>query len=241
MNQRVLTTEALPLRSATSSNSHSGYGAVLPTEPSAMQEEEEDGDLDRELERARGAAPSLSASNAARIKSLVVDHHAFVWRSLVRLGVPRADAEDALQQVFMVTARKIDDVAVGSERAFLYGVSMRVASRTRRTHARRREVVGDDACPERVDTADSADEMLDRARAKQLLEEILALMPLDLRSVFTLFELEQMTMIQIAALLDVPQGTVASRLRRAREVFTEHSKRIELKSRRTKLPGGAES
>lgn len=198
-----------------------------------MQEEDEEGDLDHELEQARGAAPTLSASNAARIKSLVVDHHAFVWRSLVRLGVPRSDAEDALQQVFMVTARKIDDVAVGSERAFLYGVSMRVASRTRRTHARRREVVGEDAYPERVDTAASADEMLDRARAKQLLEEILAMMPLDLRSVFTLFELEQMTMIQIAALLDVPQGTVASRLRRAREVFTEHRKRLELKARRT--------
>ena len=69
--------------------------------------------------------------------------------------------------------------------------------------------------------------MLDRARARALLDEILEAMPLELRAVFTLFELEQLTMAQIAPLLGVPQGTVASRLRRAREVFVEHRKRLE--------------
>jgi hypothetical protein len=52
-------------------------------------------------------------------------------------------------------------------------------------------------------------------------------MPIELRSVFTLFELEQMTMLQIAGLLELPQGTVASRLRRARELFADQRSRIE--------------
>lgn len=206
----VLTTEALPLLSAASTQ-----------------------DLDLDGGEEEASPPRPTAAQAARIKSLVVDQHTFAWRSLVRLGVPRSDAEDALQQVFMVTARRIDDITPGSERSFLYGVCLRVASRTRRTHARRREIVGDDACPERVDPGARPDEMLDRARARALLEEILGLMPLDLRAVFTLFELEQLTMTEIAALVGVPQGTVASRLRRARELFAEQRKRIEarLKSR----------
>jgi RNA polymerase sigma-70 factor (ECF subfamily) len=187
--------------------------------------------VDLRSNEAEPAALRLSVTQAARIKALVVEHHAFVWRSLVRLGVPRADAEDAVQQVFMVTSRRIDDISHGSDRSFLYGVCLRVASRARRTLARRREVLGDDACPERIDPGTRPDDMIDRARARVLLDEILSTMPLELRSVFTLFELEQMTMIQIAGLLELPQGTVASRLRRARELFADQRGRIEARLR----------
>ena len=44
-------------------------------------------------------------------------------------------------------------------------------------------------------------------------------MPEDFRNVFVLFELECMTMTEIAHVLSIPAGTVASRLRRARELF----------------------
>ncbi len=190
-----------------------------------MPDQEGDDPLSGPTER--GAWSPASAEDAARIKKLVVEQHAFVWRSLLRLGVPRADAEDALQQVFMVTARRIQDITSGSERSFLYGTCLRVASRARRTQLRRREIVGDEACPERIDPQERPDELIDRARARAILDEILAAMPIELRAVFTLFELEQMTMVQISQLVGVPQGTVASRLRRARELFVEHRKRLE--------------
>jgi RNA polymerase sigma-70 factor (ECF subfamily) len=51
-------------------------------------------------------------------------------------------------------------------------------------------------------------------------------MPLELRTVFVLFELEEMTASEIAQTLDIPPGTVASRLRRAREIFHEQSRRL---------------
>jgi RNA polymerase sigma-70 factor (ECF subfamily) len=44
-------------------------------------------------------------------------------------------------------------------------------------------------------------------------------MDLDLRTVFILYEVEEMTMAEIATVLQIPPGTVASRLRRAREDF----------------------
>ena len=44
-------------------------------------------------------------------------------------------------------------------------------------------------------------------------------MPMDLRAPFVLFELEEMPTAEIAKVLELPLGTVASRLRRARDDF----------------------
>lgn len=180
-----------------------------------------------------GAAPAIAGGPArapapGRVDAMVKAHFAFVWRSLLRLGVPRADAEDALQQVFIVAARRIDDIDPDRERAFLFGTAVRLSSRARRTVQRRREVL-DDAPGEQLDPAPTADERLDRARARAELDTILDDMPLDLRAVFVLFELEQVTMAEIAVMLDLAPGTVASRLRRAREHFQAAVKRRNAK------------
>jgi RNA polymerase sigma-70 factor (ECF subfamily) len=163
--------------------------------------------------------------DTARVRRLVTEHSGFVWRSLVRLGVPRSDAEDALQQVFLVAAGKLEAIEPGRERAFLFGTAMRIASRARRTRDRRREVL-DGEPAEREDPAPGADDLVDRARARAALDAILDEMPLELRAVFVLFEIEQVTMAEIAALLDLPAGTVASRLRRAREHFQAATRRL---------------
>lgn len=174
-------------------------------------------------------APSGEGTKT-RVRALVTENFSFVWRSLIRLGVPRPDAEDALQQVFIVASRKINDIEPGRERAFLFGTAVRIASRARRTAQRRREVLDDDLL-DRLDPAPSAEDELDRARARAELHAILDAMPIELRAVFVLFELEQSTMSEIAALLDVPQGTVASRLRRAREHFQAAARRLSARGR----------
>jgi RNA polymerase sigma-70 factor (ECF subfamily) len=171
-------------------------------------------------------------ADPARLRALVTGHFDFVWRSLVRLGVPRADAEDALQQVFLVASRKLGDIEPGRERGFLFGTAFRIASRTRRSRERRREVL-DGELAERQDPGPGAEELVDRARARAELEDILEGMPIDLRAVFLLFELEQMTMADIAALLELPAGTVASRLRRAREEFQAAVRRSAAKRGRS--------
>ena len=176
------------------------------------------------------AAPPGSVVTAGRLEALVAHHSAFVWRSLLRLGVPRADAEDAVQQVFLVAARRLADIEVGRETAFLFSTAMRIAARARRTQQRRREVLEEEHA-ERIDPAPDPEALVDHACARAKLDAILDTMQLDLRAVFVLFEIEQMTVPEIAAMLDLPVGTVASRLRRAREHFQAAVKRIE--ARRT--------
>ena len=155
----------------------------------------------------------------------------FVWRSVRRLGVPEAWADDATQQVFVIAQQKITTIGAGHERAFLFRVAVNVASHVRRAGARRREVLGQDEGL-LVDTSPAQDVVLDDRRARALLDEVLDTLGDDLRTVFVLCDLEEITMADVAAMLGVPGGTVASRLRRARVAFHEEARRLRARLER---------
>jgi RNA polymerase sigma-70 factor (ECF subfamily) len=159
-------------------------------------------------------------ASEARLRGLVDAHHDFVWRSLRRLGVLPGDVDDAAQRVFLTAARKLSLIRPGSEESFLFQTALRVASESRRARLRRRETVTDEETP---DSAPIGEELLDLRRARSALDEILDEMSMDLRAVFVLFELHERTMAEIADLLSLPPGTVASRLRRARAEFRERA------------------
>jgi RNA polymerase sigma-70 factor (ECF subfamily) len=160
-----------------------------------------------------------------RLEALVADHHAFVWRSLRRLGVSDGDIDDSSQQVFLVAHRRLAEIAPDCERAFLFQTALRVAADWRRAHRRRFEQPGIDIL-EIPDAAANQEQQIDSRRARALLDRVLEVMPLDLRAVFVLFELEEMTMAEIAVVADIPPGTVASRLRRARQAFHDAARKL---------------
>ena len=81
----------------------------------------------------------------------------------------------------------------------------------------------------RTDDSISAEEFIDRRRAAELLEQVLDAMPSDLRVAFVLYEVEQLPVAEIASMLEIPVGTAASRLRRAREDFQERVARLRLR------------
>jgi hypothetical protein len=88
------------------------------------------------------------------------------------------------------------------------------------------ELVMEDAWEKHPSPTPSAEQLVDQRRARELLDSVLAEMPIEFRSVFILFELEEMTMPAIAAILSLPTGTVASRLRRARAMFEDRASRL---------------
>jgi RNA polymerase sigma-70 factor (ECF subfamily) len=161
-----------------------------------------------------------------RLRGVMVENLDFVWRTLRRLGVDEADLEDATQRVFLVVAQKLDGIAPDRERSFVFGTSLRVASHARRTRKRRREQTLDGTMPQ-VDGAPNPEDALVHRQALDLLSQILNGMPETLRMTFLLYELEQMSMVDIAKMAQVPLGTVASRLRRAREHFHAEVRRLE--------------
>lgn len=167
------------------------------------------------------------SSGQERIAALVKQHYDFVWRALRRLGVRNGDADDAAQHVFLIAARKLEAIRPGCECSYLYQTALRVASDYRRSKKRRTETDFSDQIDgwDPSDSCPNMDELMDLRRARVQLDAILDSMPMDLRAVFVLHELDQSTMADIAILLEVPAGTVASRLRRARKLFIETMER----------------
>jgi RNA polymerase sigma-70 factor (ECF subfamily) len=164
------------------------------------------------------------------MSELVRREFRFVWRLLRRLGLAESDADDAAQQVFLIAERRFGDIRPGRERSFLYTTALHVASKARRGIERRREELGSDVEPE-PDAATSIEDLVDRRRARELLDSMLERLPLDLRAVFVLHEIDELSTAEIAEVVGVPVGTAASRLRRARALFGERVRRFEARLR----------
>jgi RNA polymerase sigma-70 factor (ECF subfamily) len=159
------------------------------------------------------------AARKIRLRRIFEDSHEQAWRVLKRLGVPAERLDDAVQQVFLITAERLDDIVPGRERAFVYGVALHHARNVRRRAWR--EVLGsEDSEPDQYATAGPSPEaLLDQKQCAAICTEVLETMDAPLREVFVLFEIEGLKMHEIADVVGIPAGTVASRLRRARSVF----------------------
>jgi RNA polymerase sigma-70 factor (ECF subfamily) len=158
-------------------------------------------------------------AHGERLGRLFAESHEPVWRFLRRLGLGAAAADDAAQDAFLVVARRLGDIEPGRERAFLFGTALRVAAHARRAAARLD--AGDETLHAIAACSPKPDEVLARSQALTLCERVLGAMPEELRAVFILAELDEETGARIASRLSLPQGTVASRLRRARAMFAE--------------------
>jgi RNA polymerase sigma-70 factor, ECF subfamily len=160
--------------------------------------------------------PTSVLPDPERVDVFVRQHHAFVWRVLRRNGLSPADADDAAQKVFLIAIERLSDIHAGSERAFLYRTAAHVAFKAQRAVRRRPDTaaIGDRDQPDHEPLPDA---LLDQRRARELLDRVLGELPDDLRAALILFDLEGLTKQEVAEALGIPPGTVASRVRRARD------------------------
>ena len=183
----------------------------------------------RQVDGGQGLRAATPAPDQ-RLEQMFVAHHAMVWRTLRRRGLTADAAADAAQQTFLVAAERLDDIQPDSERAFLVGTALRVARSMGRKTLRWQ--LEEDMDRRVVAVRDHAD-----ARAAvELCDLALSNVDPDVAEVFVLFELEGLSSPEIAASLEIPLGTVASRLRRAREQFRRVVSRLETAMRREGTP-----
>jgi RNA polymerase sigma-70 factor (ECF subfamily) len=160
---------------------------------------------------------SVSGERAARpsFRAVFDANHDFVWRALVHLGVPSASVDDALQEVFLVVHRRLDEVDPESPlRGWLWGVARHVASNVRRTGAREgRKRAALAEAPIAASGADAA--MANR----ELVLAALARLDEPMREVLVLSDVEGFSAPELGVALGVSPNTISSRLRIARERF----------------------
>ena len=168
------------------------------------------------------AASNLMSKQAARLElaSLYQETADFVWRSLQRLGVPPADVEDLMQEVYVIVHQQLGQFRHESKvTTWLFGICLRVAARhRRRAYIRREQQVAES--PEVVDARTpeiAADQRQEGVRVQRILDRLSP----EQRAVFVMFEIEGWSCPEIAELLAVPVGTVYSRLHSARKYFEQ--------------------
>jgi RNA polymerase sigma-70 factor (ECF subfamily) len=178
----------------------------------------------------------VGASTSDRVRRLVRDHLAAVWRTARDLGVTPSDLDDVAQEVLIVVLRRIDEVEPGRERAFAVATAARVAANWRRRRRRKPLTMTDDvdalhSLTTRGRAVPAQPELdLERSRKLELLRSALGEMTEKDRDAFVLFELEELSAPEIARELGLSESAVMSRVRRARAVLEkvlEHARRLE--------------
>jgi len=169
------------------------------------------------------ASEPVAASAAAdrAISALYDEHFAFVWRNLRRLGVMQAQLDDAVQDVFLVAHRRFGALSGhGEPRAWLFGISYRVAADYRKATRRRERWVNRDANADAVGalTPDPHEAATAREATRQV-QRLLETLDLDKRAVLILVDLEDMPVPEAARALGWGVDAAYGRLRRAREAF----------------------
>ncbi|HEY7310078.1 MAG TPA: sigma-70 family RNA polymerase sigma factor [Gemmataceae bacterium] len=171
----------------------------------------------------------LGSRDDGALAALVRRHAPMVWGVCRRLLHNHQDAEDAFQATFLVLVRKAADVPRQAVAKWLYGVARQTAVRLRATTAKRgrreTQVVN---MPEPT-VAEVRD-----ADLGSVLDEELSRLPDRYRAVLVLCDLEGETRKEAARHMGLPEGTVGSRLARARALLAKR-----LAQRGVVLSGGA--
>lgn len=172
--------------------------------------------------RTADATAETGAPAAPDIGALFVAHAAFLLRVVERLTGCGDHVEDLVQEVFIVAHRRRHELRDGPDlRGWLYRVASHKAMQHRRSLFRRfRLSRAVSAEPIHHGIAVPDDVAAARQRGLQIRKTVLEL-PFLQREVFVLSELEELDTRSIAALLAIPEGTVASRLHTARRLFRE--------------------
>ncbi|MCR9163221.1 MAG: RNA polymerase sigma factor [Nannocystaceae bacterium] len=153
----------------------------------------------------------LRQTSVEPIAALFAEHGDLIYRTLQYLGVASSSLDDALQDVFITAHRRWDSFDGRSKRrTWLYGIARRVAWRYRRNQATRgaRFVLTERPI-------EGSDVPFDRAHARRSVQALLERLDEAKRAAFVLVEVEGFTAAEAAQLLEVPLGTVYSRVRAA--------------------------
>lgn len=145
------------------------------------------------------------------------------WRTLRRLGVDVDAVPDAVQDALLVLHRRRAEFrGQSSYQTWVYGVLLRVASDYRRKQRRKAAVFAvteDGGVHFAASDTPSPFEQLEKRAAAELLHQLLDQLPADVREVFVLVELEELSLSEAAAALTLRESTCKSRLRIARRLF----------------------
>jgi len=168
-------------------------------------------------------AADIAWAEVQRRERVALDGFCRHWMPTVlqwcrRLGGPRVDAEAAAQEVFIVLLDRLERIE-GPEvvRSWLFSTTRRVLAQHRRRAWFRRWLPG---APVDRASADPGPERRTSARSTlDEVQDIVSGLPPRLAEVWVLVQIESRTVPEVVEITGLPEGTLRTRLRRARQLF----------------------
>jgi RNA polymerase sigma factor (sigma-70 family) len=184
----------------------------------------------REIEGRAGDTPQPDAAAPPVVRALIDDldtgfaelfgaYQGLVFTAALRLCGRWADAEDLTAEAFLRAYRALSDyeadrIAALRPRAWLIKILMNVWRNSRRTDARKPPPAPLDEAPDPVDPREGVEAAAVRHETGGELAELLGRLPADQRTAVVLRHVVDLPIAEIAAALDMPQGTVKSNISR---------------------------
>lgn len=177
---------------------------------------------------------ACAVSRPASVQEVYEAQFEFVWRSARRLGMRSPQLEDVVQEVFMVVQRRLSEFEGRSTlRTWLFAITRHVVRAQLRQNARRNaQLRAHDVTREHADPRARCPEAEASVQEDaQLLHELLDQLAPDLREVFVLAQLEELSGPEIAQALELPVRSVYSRIAAAQKEFDKALSRARAKDR----------
>jgi RNA polymerase sigma-70 factor (ECF subfamily) len=166
-------------------------------------------------------------------QSVYQQYFDFVWSTVRRFGVAPESIDDVVQDIFIVIHAKLDTLEKPEAlRSWIYGVIRRSVSmhrRAKRTRADLGVVAG--VGSEVVSHGPTPLEQTETNAELSLVASLMTELDEPKREVFALVELQELSVPEAAALLEIPLNTAYSRLRAARQAFEAALARHEARNK----------
>ena len=168
------------------------------------------------------AAEVSATSEPLDVAALYREHAGFVGRVILRLLGEGSHVDDILQETFIIAFEKREtfDATRAAPSTWLYGIAANLCRHHKRSAGRQGKFHERLECEESPADAGPANE-LERQQDIALVQDVVQSLPFKQREVFVLFEIESLPGKEIATLLQIPLGTVWTRLHEARHRFRD--------------------
>lgn len=159
------------------------------------------------------ATDFATATRDEQFAALVERQSRFVFRVAYALLRSSADSEDVVQDTFLKLYKSGAWKRMDDERAFLARTAWRIAQNRRRRRGEKEPL------PELSDDRPGVETVMTEAGRIATVHRLIDALPEELRQPLLLSAIEELNSRAIAAVLNIPEGTVRSRLMRARDLL----------------------
>ncbi len=179
----------------------------------------------------------MTTDEEAAFTALVQRQSRFVFRVAYAVLLNTHDAEDAVQEIFLKLYKNGAWRDAKNEQAFLARVAWRVALDRRRA-AKPGESAGDpEQTPEAASRESGPEQAVVDANQHAMVHAMIDGLPEELRLPLVLSASEELNSREIGEILRIPEGTVRTRLQRARQILKEKLAKLNQRKRETQHAG----